>query len=112
MDSNGNGSISRGEAKSNATLTAEFDAVDNNHDGNLDRQELEVWTWGPLPARRRQPRESGAFPYPAHPAAAAEPSSSCPTTPDRARTTSASRPKPHARTNVVQRESVPISVHH
>jgi Ca2+-binding EF-hand superfamily protein len=43
MDSNGNGSISRSEAKSNATLTAEFDAVDNNHDGKLDQQELAGW---------------------------------------------------------------------
>ncbi len=43
MDANGNGSISRSEAKSNATLTAEFDAVDNNHDGKLDKQELAGW---------------------------------------------------------------------
>jgi hypothetical protein len=43
LDANGNGSISRSEAKSNATLTAEFDAVDNNHDGRLDKHELAGW---------------------------------------------------------------------
>src|SRR3546814_6173328 len=94
MDSNGNGSISRGEAKSNATLTAEFDAVDNNHDGKLDRQELEGWMSGPLPARERKPRESGAFSYPVHTARAAEAASPCTTTGNRECTTRTPHSKP------------------
>ena len=43
MDSNGDGRISRAEARSNPTLTAEFRAVDNNGDGVLDAGELKGW---------------------------------------------------------------------
>src|SRR3546814_16993840 len=94
MDSNGNGSISRGEAKSNAKLTAEFDAVDNNHDGQLDRQELEGWMWGSLPAREGKPRKSRTYSYTVHPAGEAEAADSCPKTGDPAATTSTTPQKP------------------
>ena len=43
MDRNGDGRLSRAEARSNATLTAEFAAVDNNRDGALDAHELKGW---------------------------------------------------------------------
>lgn len=43
MDANHNGWISMAEARSNATLTAEFEAVDNNHDRKLTRDELKGW---------------------------------------------------------------------
>ncbi|MBD7987849.1 hypothetical protein H9645_07385 [Luteimonas sp. Sa2BVA3] len=43
MDSNGDGRISRAEARANTTLTAEFRAVDNNGDGVLDAGELKGW---------------------------------------------------------------------
>ena len=35
LDANGNGSLSRGEVKSNASLVAEFHAVDSNRNGSL-----------------------------------------------------------------------------
>lgn len=44
LDGNGDGRISRGEARANETLSAEFDAVDRNRDGRLDREELSGWT--------------------------------------------------------------------
>lgn len=44
MDSDGDGSISRGEAQANPTLSGEFDGVDRNRDGRLDRTELADWT--------------------------------------------------------------------
>jgi len=43
MDANGDGSINRSEASSNKTLTDEFRAVDNNHDGRLSKEELAGW---------------------------------------------------------------------
>ncbi|QDW67939.1 hypothetical protein FPZ22_10435 [Luteimonas granuli] len=43
MDRNGDGVLSRAEARGNATLTAEFNAVDNNNDGALDAHELKGW---------------------------------------------------------------------
>ncbi|RFP59847.1 hypothetical protein D0Y53_09880 [Luteimonas weifangensis] len=43
LDANHNGSISRGEARSNATLTAEFNAVDHDHNGRLSQDELKGW---------------------------------------------------------------------
>lgn len=44
LDADGNGQLSRDEAGANATLAAEFDAVDNNRDGVLDADELKDWT--------------------------------------------------------------------
>lgn len=43
MDGNGDGVISRSEARVNATLTAEFDAVDRDRNGRLGRDELSGW---------------------------------------------------------------------
>jgi hypothetical protein len=43
MDANHNAWISMTEARGNATLTAEFEAVDNNHDRKLTRDELKGW---------------------------------------------------------------------
>jgi hypothetical protein len=43
MDTNHNGWLSLGEASSNATLAAEFEAVDNDHDRKLTREELKGW---------------------------------------------------------------------
>ena len=43
MDTNGDGRISRAEARSNQTLTDEFRAVDNDHDGRLSKEELAGW---------------------------------------------------------------------
>lgn len=43
MDTDGDGRLSRAEAASNATLTAEFAAVDLNGDGMLDAEELKGW---------------------------------------------------------------------
>lgn len=43
LDGNGDGALSRSEARPNATLTAEFDAVDNDHDGRLTADELKGW---------------------------------------------------------------------
>ena len=43
MDANGDGVIDRREAAANPTLEAEFRAVDENGDGHLDRAELSGW---------------------------------------------------------------------
>lgn len=43
MDSNGDGGISRAEARSNATLTAEYAAVDIDSNGRLSKSELQGW---------------------------------------------------------------------
>jgi hypothetical protein len=43
LDGNGDGAINRSEASANATLTAEFDAVDNDHNGRLSQHELKGW---------------------------------------------------------------------
>ncbi|WP_337243774.1 hypothetical protein [Luteimonas sp. gir] len=43
LDVNGDGYISRAEARANPTLSAEFDAVDSNRDGRLSREELAGW---------------------------------------------------------------------
>ena len=44
MDTDGDGYISRGEARANQTLDAEFDGVDRDRDGRLSRGELADWT--------------------------------------------------------------------
>ncbi|MGO1541678.1 MAG: EF-hand domain-containing protein [Luteimonas sp.] len=44
MDTDGDGHISRAEARANQTLHAEFDGVDRDHDGRLSRDELADWT--------------------------------------------------------------------
>ncbi|MFO7338991.1 MAG: EF-hand domain-containing protein [Lysobacteraceae bacterium] len=43
MDANGDGVIDRREAAANPTLLDEFRAVDANNDGRLDREELSGW---------------------------------------------------------------------
>ena len=43
MDANGDGFIDRREAAANPTLEGEFRAVDGNSDGRLDREELSGW---------------------------------------------------------------------
>jgi Ca2+-binding EF-hand superfamily protein len=43
LDANGDGSLSRTEVRSNATLTGEFRAVDNDHNGRLSKEELKGW---------------------------------------------------------------------
>ena len=43
MDSNGDGYISRDEARGNDDLTAEFHVADSNGDGRLSREELAGW---------------------------------------------------------------------
>lgn len=43
LDSDGDGYISRSEARANATLDAEFDGVDRDGDGRLSREELANW---------------------------------------------------------------------
>ncbi|KAF1686517.1 hypothetical protein B1992_08190 [Pseudoxanthomonas broegbernensis] len=43
LDADGDGLIDRREAAANATLEAEFRAVDANADGRLDREELAGW---------------------------------------------------------------------
>ena len=43
LDANGDGFVDRTEAKVDAGLTAEFDNVDGNRDGQLDRIELTGW---------------------------------------------------------------------
>lgn len=44
LDGNGDGHLSRDEARANATLEAEFDGVDRNADGRLSREELAGWS--------------------------------------------------------------------
>jgi hypothetical protein len=43
LDANGDGQVSRGEARGNASLTAEFNAVDTDHNGRLSKTELQGW---------------------------------------------------------------------
>ncbi|HJR75177.1 MAG TPA: EF-hand domain-containing protein, partial [Luteimonas sp.] len=43
MDKNGDGNLSRAEARSNATLTQEFRAVDVDNNGRLSKNELKGW---------------------------------------------------------------------
>lgn len=43
LDTDGDGYISRDEARANPTLDAEFDGVDRNGDGRLSREELAGW---------------------------------------------------------------------
>lgn len=43
LDTDGDGHISRSEARANPTLHAEFDGVDRDGDGLLSRQELADW---------------------------------------------------------------------
>ena len=42
-DTNGDGLISREEAKALPRLAARFDEIDTNHDGKLDTQERAAW---------------------------------------------------------------------
>lgn len=43
MDANGDGAITRAEARGNPDLTREFHVVDGNHDGRLSREEMKGW---------------------------------------------------------------------
>lgn len=43
LDTDGDGYISRREARANENLSAEFNAVDANRDGRLSRAELSGW---------------------------------------------------------------------
>lgn len=43
LDADGDGVVDRNEAAANPTLEAEFRAVDGNADGRLDREELAGW---------------------------------------------------------------------
>ncbi|NLA68801.1 MAG: hypothetical protein GX856_11270 [Gammaproteobacteria bacterium] len=43
LDANGDGRLNRNEARANATLSAEFAAVDNDGNGVLDAAELKGW---------------------------------------------------------------------
>jgi Ca2+-binding EF-hand superfamily protein len=43
MDANGDGAITRAEARGNADLMREFHVVDANHDGRLGRDEMKGW---------------------------------------------------------------------
>ncbi|MGJ7904705.1 hypothetical protein, partial [Lysobacter sp. 1R34A] len=43
LDANHDGNLSRAEARSNATLTAEFRAVDVDNNGRLSKKELSGW---------------------------------------------------------------------
>lgn len=43
LDVDGDGFISRAEAKAHPTLDAEFNAIDSNRDGRLSREELAGW---------------------------------------------------------------------
>ncbi|MEZ0469412.1 hypothetical protein [Luteimonas salinilitoris] len=44
LDSNGDGHLSRSEARANESLSAEFDAADSYRDGRLSQEELSGWT--------------------------------------------------------------------
>lgn len=43
LDTDGDGAISRAEARAHPTLDAEFNAIDVNRDGRLSREELAGW---------------------------------------------------------------------
>ncbi len=43
LDANHDGNLSRAEVRSNATLTGEFRAVDNDSNGRLSKEELKGW---------------------------------------------------------------------
>ena len=43
LDTDGDGVISRAEARAHPTLDAEFNAIDVNRDGRLSREELAGW---------------------------------------------------------------------
>ena len=43
MDANGDGQISRDEAKTAPRLSQNFDAIDANKDGSLSRDEMHAW---------------------------------------------------------------------
>lgn len=43
LDTNGDGQISRDEAKGHAWLEKNFDQIDTNHDGQLSKEELAAW---------------------------------------------------------------------
>jgi len=43
LDTNGDGQISRDEAKGHAWLEKNFDQIDTNHDGQLSKDELAAW---------------------------------------------------------------------
>ena len=43
MDTNGDGLISRDEAKNSPVLSQNFDAIDANKDGSLSRDEMHAW---------------------------------------------------------------------
>ncbi|WP_407354226.1 hypothetical protein [Luteimonas sp. R10] len=44
LDGNGDGHLSRSEARANESLSAEFDAADRNRDGRLSQEELSGWS--------------------------------------------------------------------
>ncbi|KAB1128548.1 calcium sensor EFh, partial [Escherichia coli] len=43
IDTNGDGQVSRDEAKGHAWLEKNFDQIDTNHDGQLSKDELAAW---------------------------------------------------------------------
>jgi Ca2+-binding EF-hand superfamily protein len=53
-DADGNGMISRSEAEKFPDLSADFDAIDADHDGQLTPDELRAWRKTKGVARRRQ----------------------------------------------------------